>query len=391
MNGSLTVVGGTYLEICTDPYWFELYGSGLRGAASISNFVSDIKLYSVIGEDMAKDATAICKSFNIIPDFTQIKDTVSFSYHHPLSTPISSYSDSSESLHLTDVSSDNVLYYGMIEADVSVKGDYVIYDPQNWAPFGDTKSIANHLALVLNKNEALMISGGEEGSNLLEIGRQLQETQRAEVVVIKNGAHGALVFDSANIYEIPIFKTASVWPIGSGDIFSAVFACKWAVERVGAYEAAYTASTYTAQYCESRVLPLGEPEKRLAISKKQKRRIYLAGPFFNMAQRWLIDEVRRCLLEFGNDVFSPYHDVGFGETKSVAARDLEGLRKSDVILAILDGLDAGTLFEIGYARALDKRVIILSESVHKDDLLMMIGSDCEITTDFSTAIYQTSW
>ena len=236
-----------------------------------------------------------------------------------------------------------------------------------------------------------MISGAEDVLDLREIGKQLKETHNAEVVVIKNGSHGALVFDSTDVHEIPIFKTTSVWPIGSGDIFSAVFAWKWAVERIGAYEAAYSASTYTAQYCESKILPLGEPKERLAVIRKQKQQIYLAGPFFNIAQRWLVNEARRCLLEFGNGVFSSFHDVGVGDTNSVAVKDLEGLRESDVILAILDGLDAGTLFEIGFARALNKRVVILSENVHKDDLLMMVGSGCEITTDFSTAIYQTSW
>ena len=32
----VTVVGGTYSEFCFDPYWNELYGSGLRGAEQLA-------------------------------------------------------------------------------------------------------------------------------------------------------------------------------------------------------------------------------------------------------------------------------------------------------------------------------------------------------------------
>ena len=110
-----------------------------------------------------------------------------------------------------------------------------------------------------------------------------------------------------------------------------------------------------------------------------------------MAERWLINELRDKLLEFGNRVFSPFHEVGNGLPHEVVAPDIAGIREADVVLAVATGLDAGTIFEVGFARALGKRVVVFAENTTEHDLTMLIGTDCEITDDFATAIYSTSW
>jgi nucleoside 2-deoxyribosyltransferase len=78
--------------------------------------------------------------------------------------------------------------------------------------------------------------------------------------------------------------------------------------------------------------------------------VYLAGPFFDLAQVWLIEQARANLREMGLEVFSPYHDIGLGSANDVVAKDLEGIDASHLVFAIADGLDPGTLYEIGYAR-----------------------------------------
>lgn len=117
-----------------------------------------------------------------------------------------------------------------------------------------------------------------------------------------------------------------------------------------------------------------------------------------MAERWLINELFKSLLDFGNQVFSPFHHAGllpaqysYEAAKSIASTDLEELKKSDVLLAVVSGMDAGTLFEVGYARSLGIPVIVLTENVSENDLTMFIGTDCIITNDFSTAVYKSSW
>ena len=90
-------------------------------------------------------------------------------------------------------------------------------------------------------------------------------------------------------------------------------------------------------------------------------------------------------------VFSPYHDVGLGSADDVVGKDLEAIVDSDVVFAITDGLDAGTVYEIGYARALGKPVVVYSERQHPENLKMMEGSDCIMCTDYTTALYSTLW
>jgi nucleoside 2-deoxyribosyltransferase len=110
-----------------------------------------------------------------------------------------------------------------------------------------------------------------------------------------------------------------------------------------------------------------------------------------MSERWLVDEARRGLAELGMDVFSPVHDVGPGPAELVTPADLDALQRCDVVFAILDGLDSGTVFEVGFARALGKPVYAFAQTVSDEDLKMLAGSDCRIFDDFVTALHHTAW
>jgi len=401
MSQTLSVVGGTYHEVCVDPETDDLYGSALRGAAALGERDFKVELISCIAEKDFATVTSVCDTFGIAPQFTFIDETVTFLYYHPLSSPdaIGTVLDGIP-IQLPDFSSDIILYYGMIEARVAVHGNYVVYDPQNHIPFSATGSTAKHLSLVLNKNEACLLSGADDNTSLDIVGRSLLTSQKADVVVIKNGSKGAVIVEKDNYKEIPVYQTHSVWPIGSGDVFSAVFAWQWAIEHSSPYDAAIIASRYTATYCQSKLLPLpSSPENLLAITTRtSSKKIYLAGPFFTMSQRWLINEFRTSLTDFGNEVFSPYHEVGVVQLQDIksgsipiAEKDLKGLRQADLILAILCDSDPGTLFEIGYAKAIGKEVIIFSENIKEADLLMLYGTQCTIISDFSTAVFMASW
>lgn len=297
---------------------------------------------------------------------------------------------------LPPVEAANILLYDLLEAAVAVKGQRVVYDPQSGVPvsFRSTGSTAKHLALLLNKREALSLSGLPASTDLTHVGQQLLGSEGADVVVIKNGAHGALIIEASGVQLIPVFETRSVWPIGSGDIFSAVFAWQWLHEQRPAAEAALAASRLTAQYCQFKYLPLpATPDEdfKPLLPRPERKKIYLAGPFFTLAQRWLIAEALDKLAEFGNEVFSPFHDIGLGSAEQVVAKDIAAIEWADVIVAMLDGLDPGTLFEIGYAKALGKHVVVFIEDPGRHDLTMLIGTNCEITDDFTTAIYKASW
>ena len=93
----------------------------------------------------------------------------------------------------------------------------------------------------------------------------------------------------------------------------------------------------------------------------------------------------------GVPVFSPYHDVGEGKAEDVAPKDIEKLRDCSCVFAIVDGLDSGTLFEIGYAVAIGKKVVAYVENETEGSLKMLAGTGCDIEKDFTTAIYKTCW
>jgi len=93
----------------------------------------------------------------------------------------------------------------------------------------------------------------------------------------------------------------------------------------------------------------------------------------------------------GLKVFSPLHEVGIGDGEQVAPQDIDGLRRSRTVLALIDGLDAGTVFEVGFARSLQKPVVIFAQSTAEEPLKMMKGSGCQVVTDFVSALYRAAW
>jgi nucleoside 2-deoxyribosyltransferase len=119
--------------------------------------------------------------------------------------------------------------------------------------------------------------------------------------------------------------------------------------------------------------------------------VYLAGPFFTLAQLWLVEQARADLTAMGLRVFSPYHDVGHGSAEDVVMLDLAGIDTADLVFAIGDGMDSGTVYEIGYARAKGKPVVMYAENESDENKKMMRGSGCVLHDDYVSAIYETLW
>ena len=396
----LAIVGGTYREICHEPLWNELYGSGLRAAVALAALSDGLEYHTLVGPDEHAELAAKAAYAGATVHATAIAATVRFVYNHPLATPNIYPSIEKMFTHKPQlkVAAENVLVYGILEGESQVHGTYVVYDPQspnNPLPFAHTGSTAQHLAIVLNSWEGRQLTGFNDQE---AIGQQLL-ADGAAVVVIKQGSAGASVFTTDGRSHVPAYQTKSVWPIGSGDIFSAVFAHYWAEQRQNPVDAAAQASLATAYYCQTQALPIPRDPAEietlqlpaLPATAPVRKNIYLAGPFFTMAERWLINESRFALRQTGNTVFSPLHDVGHGLATEVVHLDLQALDNCDAVFAIVDGLDSGTLFEIGYARAKGKPVVAFVQNETPDNLKMLEGSACIISPDFSTAVYTLNW
>jgi len=90
-------------------------------------------------------------------------------------------------------------------------------------------------------------------------------------------------------------------------------------------------------------------------------RIFLAAPLFSDAERAFNAAVARQLRDAGFEVWlaqeAPFIIKGTAEEKkAIFEGDLKALANSDVVLAVLDGLDvdSGVAFELGFAHALQK-------------------------------------
>lgn len=113
-------------------------------------------------------------------------------------------------------------------------------------------------------------------------------------------------------------------------------------------------------------------------------KVYLASPLFTDEQKFRINKVVKYLRNCGNDVFSPMEftvpnawDMSCLEWgKQVYDHDVEGLKNADVVVAIYDGLmsDSGTAWEIGYAYALKKDIILLCTDIKAKQSLMVTNS-----------------
>lgn len=399
------IVGGAYAEYCTETPWDQLFGSGLRAAVALSYLSDQVYLTTYLGDSDRLTLESMAAHYEFDLRAESVPSTIEFFYHHGLSSPVIVPNPLLiERAPSLAVNAPNILRFGFLEGDAVVHGDRVVYDPQDgYKPksFREKGSTAERLAVVANINECVKLAGSRHIDDLELLGKAVLEAEDAEVLVIKRGSAGAMVVTESRIGKVPAYRTCNVWPVGSGDVFSAVFAHCWLEEGADPFDAARFASLSTAFYCQTTKLPIPKnfrdsfdppavavgPDD-FPLSKKQ---VYLAGPFFTMAQRWLIEESLINLKEQGFNVFSPLHDVGYGTASVVVPADIRAIKDSDIVFAILDGLDAGTLFEVGYARALEKPVVVFVQNETEGSLKMLEGTHCEIVKDFASAIYRAAW
>jgi nucleoside 2-deoxyribosyltransferase len=392
------VVGGTYLELCPERKWFELFGSGLRASHALKRLKTRVHFHTFAGANQKN--VLLARSDNITLHPTDTRRTIGFNYLHTISRPsmepVNYIRYCMAKPRVIELSEDKILRFGMVEGSAKVDGKMVTYDPQTAdgpQSFHANGSRAERLAVVANQREAEQMTRASRP----EAACKALLRGGAEVAVVKCGPDGCLVGTARGVVRVPAYLSRRTWPIGSGDVFSAIFAHGWMEEERGPVEAADRASRGTSYFVEAGEFPTEDdlqkkkfkPLKRLPWKKQKK--VYLAGPFFNLAQRWLIEEFRNALLDAKVKVFSPLHDVGRGEAKVVYGPDMKGLKESGVVLACLDGLDPGTIYEIGYAHSLKAKVICFVSSERPEDLKMIEGGGSEMTNDFATAVYLTVW
>lgn len=393
----ITVVGGTYREIDYDDLSHDIFGSGFRGAKFLleNNCVTN---FFTAGNNIVKRYLSSCKSVynNFEFNCCESKELITFKYSFALDEPsIFPSLLNTVKCGCINVEAENIICYGMLECDFKLNGGKVIYDPQTsigpirFTNFGQAKE----LIYVVNWNEAKAIASSE---NIDEIKNYFFKIEKVLAFIIKNGPAGATLYYEQIEHAIPSFVTENVYKIGSGDIFTASFGYYWIEKNLSLKESAILASKSTSIYCEKKafvdVLSMEDncftPYKHIDYSEKQ---VYLAAPFFSIADLILIDKVRNAFLNMGVKVFSPFHDVGLGDDITVANKDLNGIDESNIVFFIYDNLDSGTLIESGYALAQQKKMIGYHRTCDDSKLLMLKPANVMLFSHLTTAIYKTIW
>jgi hypothetical protein len=224
---AITIVGGVYHERCIWPDWDQLYGSAGRAAAALSGQVNKITLRTYARDDTAERFKAyVVGAYRFDFEPTRTDQTVSFEYIHSLSVPAIRPSPAlirqNEPIVVSD---DVVLSFGFMEGSARVAAKRCVYDPQSPfapKPFSENGSKADRLAIVANRAEVLALG---RCADPIESARVLLG-HGAEVVVVKSSVAGAYVVHKTSVTLVPAYQTESVWKLGSGDVFAAMFAAR---------------------------------------------------------------------------------------------------------------------------------------------------------------------
>jgi len=388
------VVGGTYRERCHRPSSLEIFGSGLRAAAALRVLDPEVELITAIDPVLKEEAAAAASGRGLRVAWLDRDEPVGFDYFTPLSSPTIDGREA-ELGDAVRAEARVALVYGMIERGPrQIRTETLVLDPQQPRELSDLNLEGFHfgrLAIVVNASEVQALGGSKD---VVSNAQSVLQKSRADVVVVKRAAQGALVVTAEGVESIGAYVSERVWPIGSGDVFAAGFAWGWGEAGMDPVTAARVGSLSASWWCGSQQLPIPRSIGRLETDRTELPprpvQVYLAGPFFTLGEQWLVELSWEALKELGAEVFSPLHDVGPGGPP-VAAVDLDGLNRSQSMLAILDGADPGTWFEIGWARKAGLPVVGYCNPQAREDLKMAEGTDVEVQLDLSTAIYRAIW
>jgi nucleoside 2-deoxyribosyltransferase len=120
--------------------------------------------------------------------------------------------------------------------------------------------------------------------------------------------------------------------------------------------------------------------------------LYFAGPLFTTPERAWNADVVAGLRGAGHEVFLPQEkEVGLG-TAGIFRADVAGIDAADALLAIVDGADAdaGTSWEVGYAYASGKPILLVRTDIRAgeglaDPVNAMVAESASIRLDLPAA------
>lgn len=376
----MIIAGGVYLETCVTPETRQLLGSAGRAALGLSSLRSDIELHTFHPPDLWGDLEANFSPYGIDCRPTASSQRVEFAYLFPLARPVQIPACVTER-GATLVAGDKVLRFGCAEGDFIVKAGQAVFDPQGTASwqFRDRGGTAERLALVLNASEALASTGND---SIHMAAHAILASEKAEVVVVKDGPHGAHVYSSGQVHHVPAYASRSNYKIGSGDVFSAIFAHNW-FAGISPAPAADHASRYTAAYVANPTLPF--PETLPTLSPRRSTgvgRLILIAALDTVAGHW-----------FANIVSAAVTRLGIADVKVIAIAQLlrdDALPVSQDDAILICAQDRPTALALARHGSVKGRAVTFFVDASLGMSQADIG-EARMVNDLTQAIYETCW
>jgi nucleoside 2-deoxyribosyltransferase len=387
----IRVIGGTYWERCLEPEWDALVGSGYRAASVLASSGISTALTTRVGVPDENLLRTYCAGQGLTLDVvTSANSTLSFRYSCPLDEPLIRPTPDGIVRVPLRAESDVVVAFGMLDGDITFSASTAVWDPQSSFPIAPSRvGKAKRLAIVANASQVRVLSGKENPEDAI---KSLATAENATVVISKNGLSGASIYAEGQIHRVPAYRSKGAFTIGSGDVFTAIFAREWGIENLPAHEAADLASRAVASYTETQSLEGLTREYLTAGSWEplvvKPGRVYLAAPFFNLQQLMMLELAEHALSDAHLQVASPLREVGTGPSSDVAPADLALLRGCDRVFALLPDLDPGSIFELGYAHEEGIPVVAYAPHIAEHHRTMLEGTGVKLFENFARAVVE---
>lgn len=372
----MKVAGGLYLELCEAPAWHRWFGSGGRAAAAVSDLSPGTELHSYCAPENVALGRRAMDAYGVRFIASDTEDSVAFAYFHPLSRPcIVPPRSKLKKAGPLQVSGEVVLRFGFLEGEAIIDARSAVHDPQGGAEtesFGANGSRAEHLAVVLNEDEVRLATRKDD---IHMAALEVMSREGADVLVVKGGAKGALVFEGGAVSEVPAYLSSRVFKIGTGDVFSAAFAHYWAEATISPAQAADLASRSVAWYCESGRLPLPHAADLMGsppIPRGTPGSVRVLGDRVTLGQKWVYEEAKSCLRLLGALIW---------DTQAPSP---------DAALVLADR-PTDDLDEIAVLRAQGVPVVVFGEGLGSGQRAEFERLGCAHIDDFTSAIYRAVW
>ncbi|BDQ02116.1 PfkB family carbohydrate kinase [Ignavibacterium sp.] len=240
----LLVVGSLGLDTVATP--FDKIENALGGSATYislaaSYFSGPIRLVGIVGSDFPKEYIDMLNTHNIDLEGLQIVEggkTFRWSgkYHYDLNVRDTLYTELNVFEKFDPVIPDSArkskfVCLGNIDPVLQSKvldqmenPQFVVCDTMNYWIEGKKKELLELLprvnVLIINDSEARLLA---HEPNLIRAAKMIR-AMGPEILIIKKGEHGALLFTEETIFSAPAFPMESIYdPTGAGDSFAGGF------------------------------------------------------------------------------------------------------------------------------------------------------------------------